>query len=440
MFKLTLGDRDILGGNTNPLVKSMQFTDSLTSICSSFQATLSFIPTDVNKQDVIRLSILPNSDNGLLSEEVVFTGILDKAEVNISPQGTTSTISGRSMTSLLVDGYVYSEKQVYKNINILDFFRTISANGYPGRFISQTAKTNVMINEAVWNRGDTIFSVIDRYCGEFGIDATTDSLGNLVFFENKREPSGIAVADNTIIKSVVKSLDYTKVFSDYIIYGARQVGTNVVYKKSQIDGIDVGDDSFRYKKRFVQVEDSSDTDPTEKAVLYRDICELNAEKIAVSLSTWVLNNRLFTKNTLLTISLPENSFDDKSFLIHGLRLSFNFSQGFSSQLDLVDEDSYEDSLNFVNQNSFISSRIRRGSSGSRGNRGRNRKSKNTIAPQNSCFPKEFRSARDKNLPYFIYSKNGLQYHTLLVREFDSGIKPGVIPSEARRIFRLKGLN
>lgn len=156
-----------------------------------------------------------------IGADLVLTGYVDSAPVSYDAKSVTRSITGRSLTADLVDCAATGPTTQWKKQSVQAIVQAL-AEPYKVMVLSEVAETAKLEGHQI-TPGETAFESIDRLLTLSRLLSTDDGQGRLVIVEpgsGGRAVDRLELGENILSGSA--SLDYSGLFSEYLITGQRK--------------------------------------------------------------------------------------------------------------------------------------------------------------------------------------------------------------------------
>ncbi len=268
----------------------------------------------------------------------VVRGYIDKLDVGHSIDGRSIKISGREITSNIIDSYVLDGKQ-FNDVPLKTAIEELIDGFGVSLKIKVTNTKNIKTNVKA---GDRIFETIDTIVRQQGLMVTSNGLGELLIvnISSQKLHDGIVLGEN--VMSASTSRDHTQRFSEYYVKGQEKSSDAGWGPDSSIKYAMAVDKSVTRKRRKVIVaEQGVKSEEIEKRVQWEaSVGAARSLAGSVDVRGWVQSNgELWVKNRVVFI-------DDREANLYGNYLVKSLTR-------VLKEDDFTTSIYPAPEKSFI---------------------------------------------------------------------------------------
>ncbi len=275
-----------------------------------------------------------------IDDKLIITGFIEDLSISYSVDGHSISVSGRDQTGDLVDSSFYQDTKEYSQ---RDFKRLIELvlkdNGYTNiKVINEVSDIQRLGSSEVikTNKGDTIFSFIDRYAQKLQVLLITDEDGNIVITrEGLLGSIGSLISEkngkNNNILSANININSNNRFRFIEVHS--QSGNDSFALNSVSQNSSSQDDQVRSpRRRRVAAKISSDKDfLSNLAKWHVNINRAKGQRYSCRLVGYYTdkdNNNLWIPNTLVKVKDDKCQLDGE-FLIQGVTYTKSNSGSFT---------------------------------------------------------------------------------------------------------------
>lgn len=232
-----------------------------------------------------------------------------------------------------VDEYNNSIKNAIKNNNAQSYAKASNTIFYDQDFKNSTLKESFKIN-----KGDTVWSVINRVVADGGFQIQYNSNGSLYIgnLQKKRLNEGAFFIDSTVaIKRGAERIDVSNQYSDYLIYkvAERLSSTGQPYSTA------VATDSQITEKSFYVGEINTGS-AKEMAIKTREDRRQEGYMLEYEIGSHVQNGEFFDINRYIYVSDDYFNIND-NFVIFGRTFAYNQDAGQTTTLTIGRDRNYD---------------------------------------------------------------------------------------------------
>ncbi|WP_155976269.1 phage baseplate assembly protein [Novispirillum itersonii] len=218
--------------------KSVTITRSLEAAASTFAMDISEKYPSTGEQLTLKpgdkVQILIDNKTG---EDLVVTGVIDKVEISYSGTDHTRKISGRSLTSKIIDSSPKVKTTQFKNMTVLDIAKSLCGPFGVDVVLAPNTDQGAAVPVFTLEQDEKAFDVIERLCWSRKLIVTDDAEGRVVLFSStaERNSSGlqhVSGAKNNNILSASLTADDTNRFQ-FVTIRAQQKGDDEEFGESK---------------------------------------------------------------------------------------------------------------------------------------------------------------------------------------------------------------
>lgn len=321
--------------------KSASVTRSIESLCGSFSVEI------YPKKDEDIGKIAPNvTTDVLIGGKQVLRGIVDNVSSSVNDRGTSTTISGRSLTADIVDCSAMNLPGKWKETNLLSLSKALLK---PFKIEVVSEVSDYVSFPFKLQSGESPFEALNR-ANEFqGALLLSDPVGRFVI----TKPGNVAASDSIRYGYNVVSLDlvvdYSNRFSAYTVKGQKRVKNSsgwgsdreVNFEASASDPVI---SSQRYRpKLFIAEAQATETQAQNRADLEASVRAAKSMELRVVVSGWEqkIGGGLWPLNGLVFVDIPQFQIDKRQLLIASVTFHKGLQDGSTTELVLRRKDAYD---------------------------------------------------------------------------------------------------
>lgn len=300
---------------------SLRISYSIDSACSAFSFDTIFYPSKGTSNTIKPFGY--ESVKILYNNKTIFNGYIEKITTGYSNNGSNLNIQGRSLGGILVDSDI--KKSYYQTTTLTNLAQL---NG----FLFLEVNPDERFQAVNIDEGENFFGIISKYASQKGLFAIPKLDGGLLFKKiNRLTDTGFKIEDGSQnVLGISANFDITKRFFEYI-----GIKRNVSPKS-------IFDSSISTKRglRYYRGDDlSGNTEEIAKKARSRMISE--SFTLAVSLSTWTLNDELLLPGILCKIKSPMNMiYNSESFVIKQIDYTYDINNGYLAEIQFTLPEAY----------------------------------------------------------------------------------------------------
>jgi prophage tail gpP-like protein len=268
--------------------------------------------------------------------EKVITGRIDSASVSYDDESHTVSVSGRSLTAVLVDCSAPSKQ--FRNQSI-EAIAAALAKPFGVAVVTQVG-TGKPIRSWKPDEGVTVFEAIEKLARLRGLLLTDDAAGNLVITRAGNGRIGTALIYGKNIKGGAAVFDVRDRFSEYTVKAQQKGGDNVDAVSAAHVVTKVTDESVPYYRPLViTAEDQADIETTKTRANWEKNARIGqSQAFSITVQGWQHDSGLWepNKETRVTDKLLGV---DADLLISQVTFSISGS-GTESALELAPKEAF----------------------------------------------------------------------------------------------------
>lgn len=326
----------IVGGRSFDGWQSVSISKNLESICNSFNIKL------WDKFEALR-ELWPLKPGEIIkvniNRERVFTGRIEKLDVNYTDEDRSYSISGRSLPGDLVD-CMHEGPAEYKNIPLDKLAETLVAPFGLKVFLSVDPKT---ISKFSVKPGETIFEALDRAARTQGFFFVSTRAGNIRLTRAARARSFTDLEQDVNILSGTANYDDSQRFSKYVVKGQTSGLPN--FNGAQVTEPEgtATDNGVKRNRPYIMIgEGNTDASQAQTRAQWEASSRLaKAIRINVDVQGWTQEDGSLWGINQLTRVKSRFLGVNKDLLITSVEHKNGTDEGLTTTLTLVDPQSYQ---------------------------------------------------------------------------------------------------
>lgn len=292
-----------------------------------------------------------------IDDERVLTGYVDAVNMAHSSNGTEISVSGRDLTSDLVDCTPGLKVFQYNNISYSTLARKLLANfsiEFVRDYDPKKAFKFVQINP-----GTRVSSILEEYARYRGLILRTDQFGRLVATNPGSGSSQVSLVYGQNIKAYTLSYDTQQRYSEVrVISQVQDVADFFGTQANQVEGVAKDAGVPRFRPYEIVADQSADAvDGKTRARWEANTRAAKSEVLNVEVVDWRqgpgLSFPLWEVNSKVWVQIPEVGLNGE-FLISSVRFMKDVNGGTVTNLGIERKDAYQPEPT-VDPNSSLSS-------------------------------------------------------------------------------------
>ncbi len=284
-----------------------------------------------------------------IDDELIITGSIDKIEPAFSVGGQTLTVQGRNKTGVIVDCYIDGVGYQYNGYALSTVIKELTKNY--GIHVHAENDTNP-IQECAAEPGQKIFEFASKLAEGFGLFLSSNEKGWLIISYPPKAGTPVAsiVAGQSPCIGGSSSYDGTARYSRYKVVGS-DYGTPGVVGIADDPGVSI------YRRSVETLGSSTPREAQKVAERKRALALAGAASVTVVVSGWRdgngniwgswrdKNGTLQGKGATVTLLAPALMvYTETAFVVAGVTLKIDETQGKVSELRLVLPQTFEDKM------------------------------------------------------------------------------------------------
>jgi len=317
-----------VGGNEFTEFLSLKISYSIDSACAAFSFDTIFYP---NKTLANRIVPFGNESVGIYyNDKKIFSGKIEKITTGYSNNGSNINIQGRSDSGILVDSDLTKSQYAITSLS------NIAINN--GFLFVREEPTNTFTNVKIDN-SENAYDKLSKLALSKGQFAIPKFDGTILFanIENFTK-SGYTIKDGEQnVLGISASYDISKRNYRYIGYDKNAISTI----------LDTGISPTRGQKYIRTDEVNSDRSQVARMAMAKSINE--SFTLAVSLSTWTLNDKLIQPGMIIAVNSPMNMiYKDTEFVTKQIDYSYDINNGYVCEIQLTLKEAFDKNIPNIN--------------------------------------------------------------------------------------------
>jgi prophage tail gpP-like protein len=313
--------RMIIGNKEFTEFNSLRISYSIDSACSAFSFDTIFYPSKGMSNTIKPFGL--ETVKIEYNDTEIFNGYIEKITTGYSNNGSNLNVQGRSKGGLLVD--VDAKKAYYNSNSIVGIAQLNNI-----LFVREpTGENFIAINI---DEGENLFGILSKFASQKGMYAIPEFDGGLLFKKIKKlTKTSISIEDgNQNVLRISANFDITKRYYQYI---------GIKKGVSSKSAFDESINSIRGIKYFRGDDNSGDVSSIASKAKSRMIAE--SFTLAVSLSTWTLNNNLLQPGIIVKILSPMNMvYTPSDFVIKQIDYTYDINNGYIAEIQFTLPEAY----------------------------------------------------------------------------------------------------
>jgi len=281
-------------------------------------------------------------------KQPVITGYIDKIDASISKDDRSVTITGRDLTSDLVDCSYIEENEIESTTFLALANKLASFFGLTATYENPALASSDKPFKFRYQQGDTMMEILAKEGKPKGFNLKTDGEGNLVIFNRNNSfqlpTSPVALEQDGNILTASIEIDHSERFSTYIVKGQASnddLGWGLI--KNQAKG--VADDTGIGRTRAKIILSDAEVDNVSvqtQAEQEADIRKRQSNKVSITVQGWTKGalGELWEVGDLVPVNAGFIGVSNATMLIKSVSFEKSVDSGTLTTLGLVTPDSF----------------------------------------------------------------------------------------------------
>lgn len=271
--------------------------------------------------------------------EVVITGYTDRLESDLSADGHSISVSGRSKSADLIDCSAIATPGSWRKKKVEDIAGELAKPF--GITVKAEASSGGPIRLFAIQQGETVWEAIQRLCQMRGLLPVSRSDGSVAIITAKPSGSGVRLAQGDNLLSIRGSHDVSDRFSRYLVKGQSAGDDEVNGKAAAHPKAEAKDPAVkRNRPLMVMAEDQVDTEAAKKRAQWEaTVRAAKAQSADVELVSWRRSDgALWKPADAVDLDAPAAWISD-SMMVSGVRFVID-ERGRRVELHIVRPEAY----------------------------------------------------------------------------------------------------
>lgn len=291
-----------------------------------------------------------------INNTTILTGYIESIEDSTDPSSRSISLSGRSVSSDLIDSSCFIDKYSFTNVSIKSLIeRIIKPFGLSLEFNSSK---NINISNFNINPGEAVFDVLDRLSGRYKLIFSGGPKRNIIvnqgFSDFNNEP--LVEGKNIISKNFSTRSD--NLFSHYIVKGQQSGSDDFFGARSNSSKYALKDNLIsRYRPLEIIMSGQVDNEMCQKRAEWElRNRRANSESLKVKVQGWTQSDgKLWQPGQVVNVNILESNINKNQLVISEIGYMKDSSGTFTEmRLEHIDAFESEPESPSVEKNSFLS--------------------------------------------------------------------------------------